>query len=157
MAYDVTQNATIGHLKALALRAKNAIDAAIQALPNEMFLDQANTVFVPSFTFNSTTYAGATDPNLNGKPVLVLAVKGIDHKNNNAETITYSFLDVSTLVDISSKADKVANPTAGHVAGLDANGNPTDTGIAATEVLTAADVATDAECTEMLNEVFGAA
>ena len=218
MAYDVTQNATVGQLKALAIRAKNAIDTAIAALPTEMFLDQAKTAFIPSFAFNGTTYAGASNPNLDNKPVLVLAVKGIDHTNNDAETTTYSFLDVSTLVDtyttaagnsskvlniagytitfnvsadtnnavevlndglavrvsttannaltkdtnglfvdITGKADRVANPTAGHVAGLDANGNPTDTGIVAATVLTTADVATDAEVTEMLNEVFGAA
>lgn len=218
MAYDVTQNATVGQLKALAIRAKNAIDTAIQALPTEMFLDQAKTAFVASFAFNATTYAGATNPNLDGKPVLVLAVKGIDHNNNDAVTTTYSFLDVSTLVDtytaaagnsakiltiagynitfnvsadthnavevlndglavrvsttannaltkdtnglfvnITGKADKVASATAGHVASLDANGNLVDSGIVAANVLTTADVATDAEVTEMLNEVFGAA
>ena len=217
MAYDVTQNATVGQLKALALKTVAAIDSAISALPTEMFLDQAKTTFIPSFVFNGTTYAGATNPNLDGKPVLVLAVKGIDHTNNNAETFTYSFLDVSTLVDtyapaagnsskvltiagytvtfnvsadtanavevlndgiavrvsttannalvkdanglfvdITGKANRAANPTAGHVAGLDANGNPTDTGIVAANVLTTADVATDAEVAEMLTEVFGA-
>ncbi len=56
MAYDVTQNATVGQLKALAIRAKNAIDTAIAALPTEMFLDQAKTAFVPSFTFSAATY-----------------------------------------------------------------------------------------------------
>ena len=218
MAYDVTQNATVGQLKALAIRAKNAIDTAIQALPTEMFLDQAKTAFVANFAFNATTYAGATNPNLDGKPVLVLAVKGIDHNNNDAVSTTYSFLDVSTLVDtysaaagnsakvlsiagytitfnvsanaknavevlndglavrvstttnnaltkdtnglfvdITGKADKVASATAGHVASLDANGNLVDSGIVAANVLTTADVATDAEVTEMLNEVFGAA
>ena len=218
MAYNVNQKATLGQLKSLATRAKGAIDAAIQALPTEMFLDQAKTAFISNFAFNGTTYAGASNPNLDGKPVLVLAVKGIDHTNNNAETTTYSFLDVSTLVDtyntaagdsskvltiagytvtfnvsadtnnavevlndgiavrvsssadnaltkdanglyvnITGKADKAANPTAGHVAGLDASGNPTDTGIVAANVLTTADVATDAEVSEMLTEVFGAA
>ena len=217
MAYNVAQKATVGQLKSLAQRASAAIAAAIQALPTEMFLDQAKTAFIPNFVFNGTTYAGASNPNLDGKPVLVLAVKGIDHTNNNAETTTYSFLDVSTLVDtyttasgdsskvltiagytvtfnvsadtanavevlndgiavkvsstannalvkdanglfvdITGKADKATNPTAGHVAGLDANGNPTDTGIVAANVQTTADVATDAEVTEMLNEVFGA-
>ena len=217
MAYTVTQMATVGQLKALALKAKGAIDSAIQALPTEMFLDQAKTAFIPSFAFNVTTYAGAANPNLDSKPVLVLAVKGIDHTNNDAETTTYSFLDVSTLVDtyttaagnsskvlniagytvtfnvsantnnavevlndgiavrvsttannaltkdanglfvnITGKADKAANPTAGHVASLDANGNPVDSGIVAANVLTTADVATDAEVAEMLTEVFGA-
>ena len=218
MAYNLNQKATLKHLQAVATAAKNAIDTAIAALPTEMFLDQAKTAFIPNFAFNGTTYAGASNPNLDNKPVLVLAVKGIDHTNNDAETTTYSFLDVSTLVDtyntaagnsskvltiagytvtfnvsadtnnavevlndgiavrvsttannaltkdtnglfvdITGKADKAANPTAGHVAGLDANGNPTDTGIVAANVLTTADVATDAEVSEMLTEVFGAA
>ena len=71
---------------------------------------------------------------------------------NNALTVANDGL----FVDITGKADKVSNATAGHVAGLDANGNLTDTGIASADVLTVADVATDAEVTEMLNEVFGA-
>ena len=49
-------------------------------------------------------------------------------------------------VDISGKADKVENATEGHLAGLDANGNLTDSGHG---------VATTTETTEMLNEVFG--
>ena len=217
MAYDVTQNATVGQLKALAIRAKDAIDEAIRALPVEMYLDNTKTTFVGSFTFSAQTYPGATNPNFDGKPVLVLAVKGIDHNNNDAETTTYSFLDMTTLyniytaaagdsakvltfngytisfnvsanaknavevlndglavrvstttnnaltkdtnglfVNITGKADKVASATAGHVASLDANGNLVDSGIVAANVLTTADVATDAEVTEMLNEVFGA-
>ncbi len=238
MSYNVNQKATLGQLKSLAQRAKGAIDSAIQALPTEMFLDQAKTAFIPNFAFNGTTYAGASNPNLDGKPVLVLAVKGIDHTNNNAETTTYSFLDVSTLVDtytaktgasaqilnisgyeievkfdntlttsanglgvavsavannaitkqsdglhvnITGKADKVDRATAaeaqnpydsetesanyaafnssyvltGHVAGLDASGNLTDTGIVAANVLTTANITTDAEVEEALNGVFG--
>ena len=179
MAYDVTQKATVGQLKALALKAKEAIDSAIQDIPTEMFLDQAKTQFIPNFLFNSTTYAGAANPNLNGKPVLVLAVKGIDHNNGDAETLTYSFLDVSALVDtytvkstsanvlsiagyeielkvskaanqalivkndglhvdISAKADKVSGATNGNLAGLDANGNLTDSGVAASVIATKA-------------------
>ena len=46
MAYDVTKLTTVGQLKALAQRAKGAIEAAIAALPVEMFLDQAHTEFV---------------------------------------------------------------------------------------------------------------
>lgn len=38
MSYNVNQKATLNHLKSLATRAKGAIDAAIQALPTEMFL-----------------------------------------------------------------------------------------------------------------------
>ncbi len=242
MSYNVNQKATLNQLKALATRAKGAITAAIAALPTEMFLDQTKTKFVPSFTWSNELYPGSTNPNkaaveanpeatppvaaqpavvFDGKPVLVLAVKGVDNSDpsdTTKQTTAYSFLDVSTLVDtyttasgnsskvlniagytvtfnvsadannavevlndgiavrvsttannaltkdanglfvdITGKANRAANPTAGHVAGLDANGNPTDTGIVAANVLTTADVATDAEVTEMLNEVFGAA
>ena len=217
MAYNVNQKATVNQLKALAVKAKGAIDAAIAALPQEMYLDNTKSAFVENFVFNATTYPGASNPNLDGKPVLVFAVKTVDHTNSNAETLSYSFLNLLTLVDvytvksgdstkvlnlaghefefkvsadtgnavevlndglavrvsttannalvkdanglfidITGKADRAANPTAGHLAGVDANGNVTDSGIAAANVLTTADVATDAEVAEMLTEVFGA-
>ena len=158
--------------------------------PSELFLDQTRTTFVQNFAFSAATYPGATNPSLDGKPVMVLAVKGTtDVANGTAnDTVSYSFLDVSALVDvytiasgdsskvlsiannaitvhisaaannaitvqsdglhvnISGKADKVANATAGHVATLDANGNITDSGVR---------IATSAEVTEMLNEVYG--
>ena len=217
MAYNVNQKATVNQLKALAVKAKGAIDAAIAALPQEMYLDNTKSAFVENFVFNATTYPGASNPNLDGKPVLVFAVKTVDHTNSNAETLSYSFLNLLTLVDvytvksgdstkvlnlaghefefkvsadtgnavevlndglavrvsttannalvkdanglfidITGKADRAANPTAGHLAGVDANGNVTDSGIVAANVLTTADVATDAEVAEMLTEVFGA-
>lgn len=62
--------------------------------PTEMFLDQTKTEFVPSFAFSETTYPGATDPKLEGKPVMVLAVKG-----ENPDSCTYSFLSMAALVD----------------------------------------------------------
>ena len=156
MAYNLNQKATLKHVQAVATSAKNAIDSAIAALPKEYFLDTEKSGFVYNFTFSQATYAGATDPNLNGKPVLILAMKGIDHTNNDAVSYKYLFVDVAALADI-GKADKVASATAGNVASLDANGNLVDSGVSATTVLTTADVATDAECTEMLAEVFGAA
>jgi len=64
--------------------------------PVEYFLDQTKTTFVQSFAFetNSTSnYPGATDPNLEGKPVMVLAVKGTDN------SVNYSFVDLTALVD----------------------------------------------------------
>ncbi|MBQ6773796.1 MAG: hypothetical protein IJP48_07030 [Synergistaceae bacterium] len=154
--------------------------------PNEMVLDAARTTFVPNFAFNPTTYPGATNPSLEGKPVLVLAVKTTTAAG--AETLNFSFLNLETLIDvytiktgdsakvlsisgneiefhvsaiannaitvqadglhvnISDKTDKVANATAGNLAGLDANGNLTDSG---------SGIATAAEVTEMLNGVFG--
>ena len=73
-------------------------------LPAEMFLDSVSTGLVPNFAFSAATYEGATDPNLNGKPVLVLGVKT---RNNDgvSETISYSFLDMSTLVDVYTASD----------------------------------------------------
>lgn len=156
MAYNVEQKAKIKHVQTAATRMKAALDAAIAALPKEYFLDTEKTGFVYSFTFNQATYPGATDPNLNGKPVLILVMKGIDHTNNDAVSYKYLFIDVAALADI-GKADKVGSATAGHVASLDANGNLLDSGKAAADVLTTADVATDAEVEEMLNEIFGAA
>ena len=96
---DLTKQATIGHLKSLAEKTVTAIETAIADIPAEMFLDQTKTQFVGSFAFNASTYPGATNPNLDGKPVLVLAVKGIDHNNNDAVTTTFSFLNMATLVD----------------------------------------------------------
>lgn len=197
MPYDENKLTTVAQLKALAERTKTEIANAIEALPEEMFLDQAKTQFIPNFAFNATTYAGATNPNLDGKPVLVLAVKGIDHTNNDAVTMTYSFLNMIALTDvytpalgntakvitindymitfhvsaepnnaitvqndglhvnISGKADKVSNSTNGNLAALDANGNLVDSGIAKTNILQTSNVATDAEMTEVLTEVFG--
>mgnify|MGYP006916046794 CR=1 FL=1 len=235
----------LGRFRALASRAKSAIEDAIADLPVEMFLDQANTKFVPSFTWSNELYPGSTNPNkaaveadpeadppvaaqpavvFNGKPVLVLAVKGVDNSDptdTTKQTISYSFLDVSTLVDtytvatgdsakvlsiagytitfnvsaaannaitvqndglhvdISGKADKVIKNAAqfnpydetteaqdyadfnssytmnGKVALLDTNGNLKDSGIVGANVLTTADLATDAAFTAMLNEIFG--
>ena len=43
--------------------------------------------------------------------------------------------DAAELVDISGKADKVGGATSGHLAGLDASGDLTDSGIASTAVV----------------------
>ena len=215
----------------------NSTDASGTALasfdfPEEIFLDQLQTQFVSNFTFNAATYPGATDPQLDGKPVFVLAVKG-DATTN--PTLTYSFVNVEALVDvytagdnsiningysvnvkisattgnllelktdglfvgsdptkvdvtdftpvqtkvagieegaqvniietvkvdgtaltvtdkavnidISNKADKVANATNGNFAGLNSSGNLTDSGVT---------IAPDADVTAMITDVFGA-
>ena len=62
--------------------------------PTEYLLDQTKTTFVQEFAWSDTTYAGSTDPSLEGKPVLVLAVKGEE------DEVTYSFVNLETLVDI---------------------------------------------------------
>ena len=190
MAYDESKAATLGQLKTGLERCKDYADAIVAALPEEFFLDQAKTTFVDSFSFSSVTYPGATNPNLDGKPVLVLAVK-----NPDGSTVTYSFLNMLHLVDtytaadnsivvsaktiaaqissvsgnvlelksdglyvatpasITGKADKVASATSGHLAGLDSNGNLTDSGVAASTVLTTANIASSAEFEEMMTEI----
>ena len=62
--------------------------------PTEMFLDQTKTEFVGKFKWAEAAYPGSTDPKLDGKPVMVLAVKG-----ENPDSCTYSFLNMAALVD----------------------------------------------------------
>ena len=63
--------------------------------PAEKYLDQTKTKIENNFSFNSATYAGATNPNLDGKPVLVFAVKSHE---GLSDTINYSFLDLSAFI-----------------------------------------------------------
>lgn len=164
--------------------------------PTEMFLDQTKTEFVGKFKWAEATYPGSTDPKLDGKPVMVLAVKG-----ENPASVTYSFLNMAALVDTyaakttgkdssttveisgyevevkvnlskeannalelkddglyvgktdaTGKADKVAGATEGNFAGLDANGNLTDSGKKAADFVAAEAgkrLMTDAEGTKL--------
>lgn len=137
--YDATKFVLLRDLKAEAQKAKTAITAAQNVanggirsgnvsgntvsfytstdhsgdavfsfdFPSELVLDQVKTTFVSNFTFVSATYPGATDPSLNGKPVLVLAVK--DTAANGTVTTTYSFLDMTKLVDTYVPADNSIN------------------------------------------------
>jgi len=73
--------------------------------PEEMFLSQTGTELVDNFTFSSATYPGATDPNLNGKPVLVLAVRG----NALTPTTNYSFVSLERLIDVYTAGDNSIN------------------------------------------------
>lgn len=73
-------------------------------LPAEMFLDPVHTTIVPNFTFSTATYPNATNPNLDGKTVFVLAVKTVS--NDGLTTTTdYSFVDASALVDTYTASD----------------------------------------------------
>lgn len=66
----------------------------LKALPKEQFLDLTKTTFVQSFAWSNTTYPDSTNPNLDGKPVMVLALK-----NSSDDTVAYSFLNMYELVD----------------------------------------------------------
>ena len=162
--------------------------------PTELFLDQTRTQFIANFAFTAASYPGAQNPSLDGKPVLVFAVKNTTDRTSGtaSDTFTYSFMDMSSLVDtyetaqgvssqvltisgytvtfnISStpgniiKADaggiyatnRLESYTEGHIVTSGANGAPQDGGIPASTLLVDGDVATPAEVTEMLSEVFG--
>lgn len=72
-------------------------------LSEEYFLDQTKTTLVNEFAWSEDTYPNSTDPNLEGKPVFVLAVKGDTDVN-------YSFVSMESLFvvyegDSTSSAD----------------------------------------------------
>lgn len=96
-------------------------------LPEEIYLRSVGTTFVSNFTWNAQSYPNTTNPNLNGKPVLVLHVKG-DSLNNPYDN--YFFINFGDIIN--SKADKVSNATAGNIATLDQNGNLVDSGYSLT-------------------------
>lgn len=158
-------------------------------LAAEMVVDATKTSFVDDFAFDSDTYVGATNPNLEGKSVLVLAIKTVD---KGVTTTSYSFISVDKLVDIytagdnsiningyqinvkisqaannaitlksdglhvdiSGKQDRDTDAVTGNVAKFDANGNAVDAGIAAANVLTTADIATDSDVAVALATYF---
>ena len=64
--------------------------------PEEIFLDQAGTVLVENFAWSAATYPNSTNPNLDGKTVLVLAVKGDKEVN---PTTKFSFVNLEKLID----------------------------------------------------------
>ncbi len=63
-------------------------------VPVEYFLDQTKTTFIQEFAWSEEVYVGSIDPNLEGKPVWVMAVKGDDN------TVTYNFVNLESLVDV---------------------------------------------------------
>lgn len=60
-------------------------------LPEETFLDGSKTELVSDFFWSSTKYPKSTNPELDGKPVLVLAVK-------SGRTVRYSFISLGDVV-----------------------------------------------------------
>lgn len=72
----------------------------------EVFLDQSVTSLVDNFAWSAATYPGTTNPNLDGKTVLVLGVKG-DKETN--PTVKYSFVSLEKLIDIYTAGDNSIN------------------------------------------------
>lgn len=83
-------------------------------LPEEIFLDQTQTTFIQNFAWSNVAYPNSTNPNLDGKPVLVLAVKG---DKTTSPTQTYSFINLERLIDTYSAADNAIN-VSGYAIGL---------------------------------------
>lgn len=70
--------------------------------PEEIFLDQAGTTLVENFAWSAATYPNSTNPNLDGKTVLVLAVKGDKEVN---PTTKFSFVNLEKLIDTYTASD----------------------------------------------------
>ncbi|MBR0234681.1 MAG: hypothetical protein IJQ47_11590 [Synergistaceae bacterium] len=127
--YNVTHAAKVGHLKQLLQDTKVRLTDTIKFVscanntisffktadgsgtaafsfnfPSELVLDQLKTKFVGNFVWSSATYPGSTNPELDGKPVLVIAIKETDAAGT--ATTSYSFLNMESLVDIYTAADK---------------------------------------------------
>lgn len=60
-------------------------------LPEETFLDGSKTEIVSDFSWSKTKYPKSTDPELDGKAVLVLAVKA-------GKTVRYSFASLDSVI-----------------------------------------------------------
>lgn len=71
-------------------------------LPEEIYLRTVGTTFVPSFAWSALAYPNSTNPNLNGKPVLVLHIKG-DSSDSPYED--WGFCNLEDLIDLYVPAD----------------------------------------------------
>ena len=136
MPYDVNHVLTVGEAQYIAETFKLETDKALKSLtvtgrtisfytsedatgtpaatidiPKDLFLDQAQTKFEGNFAFTAAKYPGAVNPSLDGEQVLVLAVKGsTDPVSGTAQdTISYSFIDVSSLVDTYTTAAGISS------------------------------------------------
>jgi len=70
--------------------------------PEELYLAQTGTEIVENFTFSAATYPGATNPNLDGKTVLVLSVRG----DKSTPSVKYSFVDMAKVIKAITAGDK---------------------------------------------------
>ena len=159
VTYNVNDLATVGQIKILATRVATRLAAlespkAFKAakiednklkfyessdttvtpltyvdLPEEIYLQATQTGIVENFAFSTATYPGATDPNLDGKTVLVLAAKG----DGTPPTIVYSFVNMPS--GSGAFIPKVAGATAANLPMLQSDGTITDSTIASDTVV----------------------
>lgn len=167
VSYNVNDLATVGQVKTLATRVAARLSAlespkAIRAakiednkikfydstdttvtpltsvdLPEELYLQGVQTEIVENFSFSAATYPGATDPNLDGKTVLVLAVKG----DGTPPTVKYSFVNMTGLID--DFIPKVSGATTGNIPAFNSEGAVVDSTIASDSVVTKINGATE--------------
>lgn len=115
---DQLRNGTDTEARAWAASVlKQWLDERIAQIPADQFLDLNKTVFANPFTWSSTTYPGSINPNLDGKPVLVLAL-------TDGENVSYSFLNMEDLIDayegvapISVNGSQISHDNSGVTAG----------------------------------------
>lgn len=70
--------------------------------PEEIYLSETGTQIVDNFAWSAATYPGSTNPNLDGKTVLILAVRG--NKASNA-TAKFSFVDMAKVIEVITAGD----------------------------------------------------
>lgn len=86
----------------------SGLAAATVSLPAEMALDLTKTTLEENFSWDISTYPNSSDPSLDGKPVLVLAVKTV----GDPDTFNYSFLAMADLIStIKGTNTQTANTT----------------------------------------------
>ena len=71
----------------------------------EKFLDQTKTKLIQEFMWNETDYPETENPNIDGNPVLVLAVKGSD------DSVSYSFLNMKYLLNLYQASEEISTVT----------------------------------------------
>ena len=114
--------------------ASGTYDATTQSII--LTLQNANTVTIPvsalvNIYYGSTTATAITTVStVSGQETIQVAVRISTRANNAIQTISTSG-EEGLFVDITGKADKVSGATSGNLAGLDSNGNLTDSGKAA--------------------------
>lgn len=166
MAVDLTKLAQLGHIQDLAIRIKNAVDKISTA---ELEIDDAKTDFINSFVFDTSIYSGVSNPNLDGKTVLVLAFKVTD--NQGSVSTRYKFINLEDFIPeikissvdgnaINAKNDgvyattRVAGAIRGNVAIFDTQGSPSNSDIASDKILLSDFIATDEEAKEIFDTIF---
>ena len=149
-AYDLAKDLGMNGAKVLLQELKSYADKVITASASDKYLDQAKTTLVENFAFASGNYDGATDPGLDGKPVMVLAVR-----NSDGTEIAYSFVNMTKLLDTYTAADKSITVSGRTIA---ANISPdTDNALALGENGLKVTLASATEVKALCDEVLGTA